>query len=276
MGTAKKPNWIPAELCEIEPGNVFRGKLSDKETAQMIRYACNPPKVNAEAIINRGLPSLGIVNPAQSPIPGFGVQIDNKLADIPGRELPPPGLSYKVGQARPRDGSWNILDVKFHRGAIVSSWWVLVVQDGRKTIQGPQDQNLIGLIQGFSTKLSNSGITIPPGRPVLLPPAVLPNPHTDPERTNALNTIRQTLRTALSTYKTKPSFILVLLENRDNYIYPGIKVVATHFVDVTSLTTSSMNSELVTSNWVSIPFTCSSKRLSDLRTSRISISRTLR
>lgn len=197
----------------------------------MIKYACNPPKVNAEAIINRGLPSLGIA-PAQSPIPGFGVAIDNKLAEIPGRELPPPGLSYKVGQARPRDGSWNILDVKFHRAATISSWWVLVVKDGRDMIQGPQDQNLVGLIEGFSTKLRKSGIAVPSGRPNLLPPANLPKPHTDPERTNALNTIRQVLRTALSMYKTKPSFVLVLLENRDNYIYPGIKVAVTHFVDV--------------------------------------------
>lgn len=229
MGTAKRPNWIPAELCEIEPGNVFRGKLNDKETAQMIKYACNPPKANAEAIINRGLPSLGIA-PAQSPIPGFGVAIDNKLAEIPGRELPPPALTYKVGQARPRDGSWNILDVKFHRGATISSWWVLVVKDGRDIVQGPQDQNLVGLIEGFSKKLTNSGITVPGGRPILLPPAKLPNPHTDPERTNALNTIREVLRTAMSN-KPKPSFVLVLLENRDNYIYPGIKVIATHFVD---------------------------------------------
>jgi hypothetical protein len=105
------------------------------------------------------------------------------------------------------------------------------VKDGRNIVQGPQDQKLVGLIEGFSTKLRNSGIAVPSGRPALLPPANLPNPNTDPERTNALNTIRQVLRTALTTYKTKPSFVLVLLENRDNYIYPGIKVVATHFVD---------------------------------------------
>lgn len=222
VGTARRPNWIPAELCEIEPGNVFRGKLNDQETAQMIRYACNPPKVNAEAIIGRGLPSLGIAPPAQSPIPGFGVEIDDKLAEIPGRELPPPGLSYKVGQARPRDGSWNILDVKFHRGAIVSSWWVLVVHDGRRTLQGPQDQRLVDLVDGFSRKLGKSGITMPNGKPTLLRPAVLFHPSEDSDRSKSLDNIRKVVKEELSK-RPKPSFVLVLLENRDNYIYPGIK-----------------------------------------------------
>jgi len=214
---------MPAELCEIEPGSAFRGKLSDRETAQMIKYACNPPKANAEAIINRGLPSLG-VNPARSPIPGFGIAIDNKLADIPGRELPPPGLSYKVGQARPRDGSWNILDVKFHRGATVSSWWVLVVRDGKNIVQGPQDMRLKGLVEGFAKKLGKSGIALPGGMPPLLPLADLSGFRNDPERTGALNSIRQILKSELSK-RPKPSFVLVLLENRDNFIYPGIKVV---------------------------------------------------
>jgi len=227
VGTAERPSWIPAELCEIEPGNVFRGKLSDRETAQMIKYACNPPKVNAESIINKGLPSLGIA-PAQLPMAGFGVEVDPNLADIPGRELPPPGISYKTGRARPQDGSWNIRDVKFHLGAIVSSWWVLVIRDGRNTIQGPQDQDLLSLIHGFEAKLNKSGINLPGEIPPVLFPDRLPNLRDDPERTSALNIIRQTLNTELVT-RPKPSFVLVLLESRDHYIYPGIKVFTVLF-----------------------------------------------
>ncbi|KDR72808.1 hypothetical protein GALMADRAFT_158483 [Galerina marginata CBS 339.88] len=221
VGSAKRANWVPAELCEIEPGNAYRGKLNDRETAQMIRYACNPPKLNAEHITGRGFPALGLA-PAQSPITGFGLAIDTNMADIPGRELAPPRLTYKVGQARVQNGSWNILDVKFHRGAVVASWWVMVVRDGRRIIEGPADTRLQGLVQGFRQKLVASGMSVPEGMPRLVPPPNLLHPREDPERVGSLNIIRDTLKNALTQWP-KPSFVLVLLENRDNFIYPGIK-----------------------------------------------------
>ncbi|KAF8970422.1 argonaute-like protein [Flammula alnicola] len=186
LGTTKR-QWVPAELCEIEPGNAFREKLSDRETAQMIRYARHPPKSTPRILST----------------------VDTNMSDIPGRELAPPRLTYKVGQAKVQNGSWNIRDVQFHRGARIGSWWVLVVKDGRGIIQGPQDGNLQGLVQSFSAKLRKTA---------------LPDPSSDPDRTLGLNIIREILKTALTQSKVgKPSFVLVLLENRDHYIYPGIK-----------------------------------------------------
>lgn len=222
LGTPQKPNWIPAELCLIEPGNAYRGKLSDKETAQMIRYACNVPRVNAEQIMSNGLPAMGVA-PIQSPANGFNIDIDPRMSEIPGRELPPPQLTYKVGQARPQNGSWNILDVKFHRGANITSWWVLVIQDGRGIVKGPTDEGLRGLVDGFRAKLARSGLSLPSGIPRLLPPARLVHPAQDPLRTRSLQIIKDILVDQLA-LSQKPSFVLVLLENRDNFIYPGIKV----------------------------------------------------
>ena len=158
------------------------------------------------------------------PADRFGITIDNSMSVDLGRELNQPCLTYRVGKPKIQNGSWNILDVKFHRGAVVSTWWVLVVRDGRDILKGPEDPNLIGLVEGFRTKLKNSGIAIPDGKPRLLPPAKLPNPHQDPGRVNGLNIIRQIIRDT-SKAAPKPSFILVLLENRDNFVYPGIKVI---------------------------------------------------
>ena len=56
IGGKSRSNYLPAELCEIEPGQPYLGKLNGTETANMIRYACNPPAVNADAIVNRGHP----------------------------------------------------------------------------------------------------------------------------------------------------------------------------------------------------------------------------
>jgi eukaryotic translation initiation factor 2C len=82
---------------------------------------------------------------------------------IPARELPPPHLSYGVGRANVSNGSWNILDVKFHRGNVVINRWLLVVRDGFSNIQGPQDPRVEALVEGFSAKCKKSGIAMPDG-----------------------------------------------------------------------------------------------------------------
>lgn len=237
-GRKHQPVWIPAELCIIESGQPY-GKLNDRETAQMIRYACNPPRANAEAIVNQGFPALGLA-PVRAPIDGFGVSIDTEMAVIPARELRSPELTYKVGKPSVRDGSWNILDVKFHRGARVTSWWVMVVRDGLQMVSGPQDPNLSGLVEGFAAKCRRSGITMPDGRPRLIP-INLPAPQPDPLRSDAINKIRTTIKNALAEKPQKPSFILVLLENRDNFIYPAIKVCFISLCEVSHKLTPTMS-----------------------------------
>ncbi|KAG6848643.1 hypothetical protein H0H93_015297 [Arthromyces matolae] len=219
IGSQKRVIWMPAELCYIVPGQAY-GSLNDQETAQMIKFACNPPKFNAEAIVNQGFPSLGL-SPVKSPISGFGVSIDTDMVVIPGRELPPPRLSYKTGKPNVSNGSWNIMDVKFHRGARVASWWVVVVRDGTNILSGPDDPNLGSLVQRFSQKLSRSGMSVPDGRPRLIPIS-LPPQRGDPNRVQAIDIIRTTFKKNVAQGQ-KPSFVLVLLEKRDNFIYPAIK-----------------------------------------------------
>ncbi|KAJ7485142.1 argonaute-like protein [Mycena galericulata] len=222
IGPAKKTNYVPAELCEIEPGQAYRGKLSDVETAQMIKIACNPPRVNAEAITTEGFPALGL-SPAKTPLDGFGITVDTEMAVIPGRELNPPRLTYSRGNANVKNASWNIMDVKFHRGAVVNSWWVLVVRDGNEVLRGQSDPQLMNLVTKFREKLKKSGMQISDALPnlVVTPPL---QQFQDASREAALGIIRKAVTDKLEANAgRKPSFILVLLSHRDNYIYPGIK-----------------------------------------------------
>ncbi|KAK7039451.1 protein argonaute 1B [Favolaschia claudopus] len=221
IGSSKKSVFVPAELCEIEPGQAYRGKLSGSETQQMIKIACNPPRFNAEAITTEGFSQLGL-NPVQTPVNGFGVAIETEMAVVPGRELPPPRLTYSKGNARVQNGSWNIMDVKFHRGASVAGWAVLVVRDGNEILAGPADERLKTLVERFRNKLRNSGMQIAEGLPKLLSTPSLQN-FQDNSREVALSEIRKVLDNAIGSAGRKPSFILVLLSHTDNYIYPGIK-----------------------------------------------------
>ncbi|KAG1880920.1 Piwi domain-containing protein [Suillus subluteus] len=219
---SKFPIFVPAELCEIEPGQPFRGRLNEKETSNMIRFACNPPRVNADAIVDRGLPTLGFTpQTLGSPMSSFGMAVDNNMAVIPARELTPPRLSYKAGKPpNVNNGSWNILDVKFHLGGTIKSWWVLVIKDGQTVFNGPTDPALEGIWKGFGEKCRNSGMSL--GSPPSLINQELIPPARDPSRQQALDLIRQNIKRQIS-QKGKPTFILVILSRRDNYIYPGIK-----------------------------------------------------
>jgi hypothetical protein len=157
----------------------------------------------------------------------FGITVDPNMVVIPARELPPPTITYKPGAGTRgpdvRNGSWNILDVTFRRGARVPSWWVLVVRDGKLVISGPTDPALRNLVGNLAKKFTNSGMSMPPGMPKLLVTEPLPHGGQDPGRVRALQSIRKTLQDALPQSGPGPSFIVVLLSARDNYIYPGIK-----------------------------------------------------
>jgi hypothetical protein len=145
------------------------------------------------------------------------------MAVIPARELPAPRLSYRTGSTNIRDGSWNILDVKFHRGGVVNNWCVLVVRDGNSSmINDPNDPRLPALFRGFAEKCERSGMK------VTQPPQVLAvqlvNPRDDPSRAESIDIIRTKIKQYMGPdLKRRPSFILVLLSQVDNFIYPGIK-----------------------------------------------------
>ena len=222
IGAPSKPCYIPAELCTIEPGEPHLGKLGPNETSEMLRVASRRPAANAGLITGTGLTQLGI-NPASSVLGNFGIRISTQMTVIPGRELPPPSVTYKKGNPRVAFGSWNIMDVKFHHGAKMGSWKVLVVRDdvAALSFSGPGDPKLSGFIKAFADKCRNSGMDTGTGPPVTKPTAQLPPIKEDPGRRRALGLIEQAIQ-GFGDPKGI-SFILVLLQKRDDFIYPGIK-----------------------------------------------------
>ena len=220
--SAGKSHWLPAELCDVEEGNIYRGRLDGREAATMVRYSRNKPHLNADYIVNRGTPAMGLKS-LMDPVFGFGITIDNEMLVIPGRELNPPNVMYGKGEPKVQNGSWNILEVEFQHGAIVAGWWVVVVQDGFNLVEKPDD--IRPLADRFQQKMRQSGMHVPPGASSLLPPARLESPVKDPDRKKSLNIIRKLFAKELQKRGgVKPSFILVLVERRDKYIYSGIKV----------------------------------------------------
>ncbi len=65
----------------------------------MIKYACNPPHISAEAITREGLPKLGYPT-RESPLGEFDVEISSNMSVIPARVLDPPRIKYHSEQFR--------------------------------------------------------------------------------------------------------------------------------------------------------------------------------
>ncbi|KAL1743810.1 ribonuclease H-like domain-containing protein [Schizophyllum fasciatum] len=232
----REPEWLPAELCEIDPKQPFRGKLSDMDTAEMIKYACRPPYENAQTIVDRGLPQLGLSPPGQGALAGFGIDIDPNMAVVPGRVLPPPAIAYRTNRLNARDGSWNILEVKLTRGAQAQRYAVLIVYDQNARAKPPsmmspqeraaEQQRVELTMRKFHEKCTRSGIVLPTQKPTFKDVA-LPS-----DRAQAINVLREAFKGAAV---SKFDFILILLTHRDHHIYPAIKRIGDVDVGITTI-----------------------------------------
>ncbi|KAF9024374.1 Piwi-domain-containing protein [Hymenopellis radicata] len=220
-GSLKRPTWLPAEICEIEPGNPYRGRLTDREVANMMNVACNPPGLNAQFITNDGFGKLKLADAHLKD--EFKLFIDPEMTAVPARMLPAPTVSYRKGGQTPRNGSWNITQAQFVTGATIQSWWVLLVNDNTaRSI--PTPDVLRPMVTGFSKKLAAAGMTMPPAVPTLVNTDWLEPVGRDPGRVQAQALIKDKLQKTLASQNgRKPAFILVILSVRDNFIYSGIK-----------------------------------------------------
>lgn len=227
----QKSNLLPAEVCDILPNQAFKGKLLDEQTANMIRVAARPPNVNANAIAGQGLRELGFTTP--SAFASFDVAISNDMAVVPARLLPPPSVKYAGGNSPDVDAlraSWNMRNIRFHKGAPLNRWAVMILFDnGRDDFQNPNDPGIVPLVAGFMDMCKRSGMNVdtktqPPTVCVRLPPK-----HQDDSlRSMAINTIEKEFRTI----PYKPTICLVILSSGDKAIYNGIKALCDTRLDI--------------------------------------------
>lgn len=232
LGTERRSNYVPLELCEIE-SQPFRGLLDDRETTNMLNHACQSPAANFAEIIDRGLPSLALTEPKASLLDEFGISISKTMTDVPGRELPPPkSLQYRSGPlpVQPAKGSWNLTNVKFHTGASVAKWVVLVIVDGQTA---PTNEDVSKVWTGLREGCQRSGMMFANQDPTIARTHQLPRQFQDRDRTEGIKEIKRTIQSLMG---GKPTFVLVLLPFRDTKLYPGIKRICDVELGIHSVT----------------------------------------
>ena len=223
VGTKDKPSYLPPEICFIPPGQPYRDELPPIATSNMIKVACNSPADNSNFIVSDGLEFLGLKTNTAS-LSNFNITVSLNMAVIPARILPAPQVMYAAGGTlSPANASWNMRNVKFHKGVSISNWAVLLIQQGNPgEFSGANDKSLTTFLTAFGKKCKDSGLTVPPGLPTIMVTPSLLLTNADPGRRNALACIRTAIEDKLQPGH-RPSFILVLLSNRDRLIYAGVK-----------------------------------------------------
>jgi eukaryotic translation initiation factor 2C len=232
VGGAEIPPYLPSEVCEILPGQAFRRKLSDENTAEMIRAACNLPHINADFIMGRGIEKLGFKGPAP-PLEALGISIGPQMTVVSGRILRPPGIIYRQGTPVVDERArWNLRDVKFAKGGDLKRWAVLVIKDGcQDEFEGPDDPQLRNLVTDFAIMCRRSGMNVDDAIPQYDAVHLPPKKPEDPIRAQSISAIREVLRK----FSPKPTLVLIILANGDKHVYSAIKHICDSYLDIATI-----------------------------------------
>lgn len=232
-------SYLPAELCDILPGQPYVGALAAQQATIMSVVARQPAKICGETTINQLRHQLGL-NVIRPELESFGITISPDMAVVPGRILSKPGITYaSSASASISDrASWNLVGVKFAIGARLDNWAILAIKDGDASgeFSGSSDRDLLEVVSAFRHMCNASGMLVttnPTYTTAQLPPKDLSR---DPMRREAIHIIKD----ALLTIRPKPTLILIMLANGDSAIYEGIKHLCDVRLDVATVCVQSV------------------------------------
>jgi len=147
VGNINKKTAIPIELCIVQRGQLRLKKLSEMQTANMVRNAARPPAERRQTIEN----CIKDIKYNQDPVlVEFGITVTENFASIPARVLPQPVLAYANGEKQPSAGVWKI-DKSLFTKAVRINRWVVLNLDNRTNMQS---------IKNFERTLISSGSSL--------------------------------------------------------------------------------------------------------------------
>ena len=155
-GTKENPIYMPAEVCEVIPGQPAKARLSPTQTQKMIEFSVRKPWKNANSITSEGVRTVGLLPDINSKLETYGVTVSSKLISVAGRVLGEPQIIYKGNKKMTsRSGSWNLANVQMNRGATLKNWECIAFP------RSDQDaQQTPVLLKNFTQTLRNTGLNV--------------------------------------------------------------------------------------------------------------------
>ncbi|KAF9088048.1 Eukaryotic translation initiation factor 2C [Mortierella sp. GBA35] len=209
-----KDVFLPMEICYVIEGQRHIKKLNERQTADMIKFTCQPPHVRANKIKD----GLKILNYHENEfLSDFGMKVATEMATVNARILPAPTISYhpssKQANFVPRDGAWNLRDKRVATGATLGSWGVVVFGTERD-LPLPAAH---AFIRELVVTCVDTGMSIPNKQP----PILYANPHGDIE-----GSLKNAWIRAGNAVKSPPQLLVCILPNTGVPLYAEIKRVS--------------------------------------------------
>ena len=117
-----KGTALPMEVCTVVKGQHKLGKLTGDQTANMIKYSAKPA-FEKEKVIQQIANREFVLNDPL--LVHYGIKPSNKMIKVSGRVLDIPTINYSNKTIRPRNSSWNLIDVVFSNGKTMDNWGIL-------------------------------------------------------------------------------------------------------------------------------------------------------
>ncbi|KAI0217567.1 hypothetical protein L0F63_000143 [Massospora cicadina] len=207
----KKGVAIPMELCNVTPGQRYLRKLSEMQTADMIKITCTKPSVRAEKIINC-IRLMGYIKSER--LMQFGLELVPTLKTVDTRLLPPPAVLYhptsRQNVVRPADGAWSLKDVCMFEPRRLDVWAVIVF--------APENVVRRAAVESFVrmqiSTAKDKGLEIAPSPKIFYASS---NPATLDKALRDIYVI------VGNQHNAKPQLFMCIVKERTNALYGGIK-----------------------------------------------------
>ncbi|CAG8636514.1 4391_t:CDS:10 [Ambispora gerdemannii] len=190
--------YFPAELCVLEEGQKYDRKLTDDQTADMIKFTCQKPSIR-QSRIQSGLNALEYAQ--NEPCKQWGLRVSKKMVQVEARVLPAPKLAYhpssREANFTPQFGAWQLGPV-----------WSISIFAKKHEIR---IQAVEEFLRELVSTLSENGMNV-----------ANPNPEILYATANIQDSIRIAYQTAGNQLKKQPQLIICILPSKTP-IYDEIK-----------------------------------------------------
>ncbi|KAJ4746619.1 Argonaute family protein [Rhynchospora pubera] len=212
VGNQQRPNYLPMEVCKIVEGQRYSKRLNEKQITALLKVTCQRPHERELDILQTVQHNAYYKDPyAQE----FGIKIDERLASVEARVLPPPWLKYhdsgREKDCLPRVGQWNMMNKRMFNGGKVSHW--ICINFSRNV----QDNAARNFCHELAIMCQISGMDFAPD-PVLPPLTARPE-HVE----RALKARYSDAMNALKAQNKELDLLIVILPDNNGSLYGDLK-----------------------------------------------------
>ncbi|KAL3659245.1 hypothetical protein V7S43_015823 [Phytophthora oleae] len=211
VGAPQKKNYLPMEVCHIMGGQKCPRKATDNQVANMIKFTCTKPDLRKRSIEQKFREAGFSTDPT---LRAFGLDVEPKMVETTGRQLPAPTMEYGGGRENPRDGAWNMRNKKFHSPGQLTSWAVISMADDRFCNRASIETFFKAVIK----QMGELGMRCPPK----LPPILQKQRRDDSVR----GMFQNAMKDATQAFRTPPQMIWMINPRMDAHAYGELKLMS--------------------------------------------------